>query len=112
MAGQSSIPPGARKAIASVHAAAATKDFVTLKRVMTDEFIWNFGPDGGTRAQALDAWRKDSQYLTELRRVTAKGCGRVSELYIQCPQYTDMSFRAGFTLTAQGWRMAYFVAGD
>ena len=105
------IPTGARLVISSVHAAAAKRDLSALRVLMTDEFTWSFGGDS-TAEQAIAAWRSDQNAVAALRRITGKSCGRISEQFIQCPQNAGISYRAGFTETPSGWRMAYFVAGD
>jgi len=78
---------------------------------MTEEFTWSFGGDSSPD-QAIAAWRSNPDAIAALRRITGKNCGRISEQLIQCPQNAGVSYRAGFTETPAGWRMAYFVAGD
>ena len=110
MAG-SPIPKGAKQVISSVHSAAAKRDLPALRALMTDEFTWSFGGDSNPD-QAIATWRSDPSAIAALRRITSKSCGRISEQFIQCPQNAGVSYRAGFTETPFGWRMAYFVAGD
>ena len=110
MAG-SPIPAGARQVISSAHTAAAKHDLPALRALMTDEFTWTFGGDSNAD-QAIAAWRSDPSAIAALHRITGKSCGRISEQFIQCPQNAGTSYRAGFTETLAGWRMAYFVAGD
>lgn len=106
------IPDDARSIIREVRAAAKTKDFRTLRRLMVSEFTWSFGGDGDAD-QAIDAWRRDPTALPELYRVTGHRCVfRTDEMNIQCPPNAGYKYRAGFTKTGQGWRMSYFVAGD
>ena len=109
--GGSPIPTGAKQAISSVHAAATNHDLSALRALMADEFTWSFGGDSSPD-QAIAAWRSDPSAIAALRRITGKSCGRISEQFIQCPQNAGVSYRAGFTETPAGWRMAYFVAGD
>jgi len=105
-----SIPPAAAAVIRDVHAAAAASDYAALERAMTSEFVWSFGGDGEA-AQALDQWRKKPRYLRELHRVTSASCDYRDGL-VECPARAGAGYRAGFRLTAAGWKMVYFVAGD
>lgn len=107
------IPPGARRVIAQVHAAAARNDLDALRGLMTEEFTWSFGAGADADPeQAIAAWRLDRAVIAELQRVTAEDCDRLSAQTIECPRGAGMSWRAGFTETPAGWRMAWFVAGD
>ena len=109
--GGSPVPVGAKQVIASVHSAAVKRDLSALRLLMTDEFTWSFGGDSNPE-QAITAWRSDPNAMAALRRITVNNCGRISAQFIQCPQKAGVSYRAGFTKTPSGWRMAYFVAGD
>ena len=112
-AGEPSIPPPARQAIGQVHAAAARNDLAALRALMTEEFTWSFGAGADTDPdQAIAAWRQDTDAIAALERITAEDCDRVSEQTIECPRGAGMSWRAGFTESPDGWRLAYFVAGD
>ena len=107
------IPPPARQAIDQVHAAAARNDLAALRGLMTEEFTWSFGAGADTDPdQAIAAWRQDTDAIAALERITAEDCDRVSEQTIECPRGAGMSWRAGFTESPDGWRLAYFVAGD
>jgi hypothetical protein len=105
------VPAAASEAIAKVHAAAAAKDLEALRALMdADEFTSSFGGDGGVD-EALKLWREDPALLAELARVTAQRCA-LDEGYVECPAKAGTGYRAGFKLTAQGWRMQWFLAGD
>ena len=105
------IPRDAQKIIQQVHAAAVDEDFTLLRRLMVRDFQWSFGGDASVQ-QALDAWKADPKYLRNLKRVTAEKCGLVSRGIVQCPTKGGTNFRAGFEMTADGWRLRYFVEGD
>lgn len=104
------VPAEASRLIAKVHHAAAHRHIDALSRLMAAEFTSSFGGDGGV-PEALTAWKADPQLLRQLARVTTARCG-MREEYVQCPVNAGVNYRAGFTKTPCGWRMAYFVAGD
>lgn len=106
------IPQDAKAIIRSVHVAANAKDYRALKALMVPEFKWSFGGDSDAD-QAIEAWKHDQEALRELSRVTRLRCSFIAEANtIQCPANAGIYYRAGFTKTAEGWRMLYFVAGD
>jgi hypothetical protein len=106
------IPPEARDAIRSVRAAAKAKDFHSLQRWMVPVFSWSFGGDDDAE-QAINAWKRDPDAMRQIYRVTGLRCVFWGDVQtIQCPPNAGYNYRAGFVLTKQGWRMAYFVAGD
>ncbi len=104
------IPAGAADSIRAVNVAAGNRDFIALRKLMVEDFVWSFGGDASSQ-QAIDAWGADPAYLVALRTATAAPCERVGE-HIQCPAGAGISSRAGFTLTPAGWRLVYFVSGD
>ena len=109
--GEAQVPPAALEAIAAVHAAAAAKDFAALRALMDEsEFTSSFGGEGGPH-EAIALWRQEPALLGELASVTAQPCERVDD-YVECPRDAETAYRAGFRLTAKGWRMQWFVAGD
>src|SRR5436190_9617254 len=98
------VPAGALKAIAAVHAAADAKDFGALRALMVEsEFTSSFGGDGGAD-EAIALWQQDPALLPQLARVTAQPCALVED-YVECPRDAEAGYRAGFRLTAKGWRM-------
>ena len=107
------VPPDAQEVIDAVHSAATKRDFQALKDLMVQDFTWTFGY-GGDRSSddAIASWKTDPEALVALIRVTAGRCEPISEQDVQCPKDADISYRAGFTRTSSGWRLAYFVAGD
>ncbi|MYM39929.1 hypothetical protein [Duganella qianjiadongensis] len=106
------IPDDAKSVIHAVHVAAKARDYRALKALMVSEFTWSFGGDGDAN-QAIEAWKHDQQALYELSRVTRLRCSFITDVStIQCPANAGIYYRAGFTKTADGWRMFYFVAGD
>jgi hypothetical protein len=105
------IPKDAQSAIRRVHDAAEKSDFSVLSQVMVEEFAWSFGGDRN-REQAIEAWRKDADYLKNLRQVTGRECVVTDSEIVECPTNAGTNFRAGFQETKDGWRMIYFVAGD
>ncbi|MFC0169356.1 hypothetical protein ACFFKC_14830 [Pseudoduganella danionis] len=106
------IPHDAKSVIRSVHVAAKTKNYRALKALMVPEFKWSFGGDSDAD-QAIEAWKRDQETLHELSRVTRLRCSFIIDANtIQCPTHAGLYYRAGFTKTAEGWRMSYFVAGD
>lgn len=106
------IPEQAKSVIRSVHVAAKTKDYRTLKGLMVPAFKWSFGGDSDAD-QAIEAWKSDPGALHELSRVTRLRCSFIIDANtIQCPANAGIYYRAGFIKTAEGWRMLYFVAGD
>ncbi|MYN47140.1 hypothetical protein GTP23_19030 [Pseudoduganella sp. FT93W] len=106
------IPQDAKSVIRSVHVAAQAKDYRALKALMVPEFKWSFGGDSDAD-QAIEAWKHDQEALRELSRVTRLRClFKADTKTIQCPANSGIYYRAGFTKTAEGWRMSYFVAGD
>jgi len=105
------VPVDAVKAIAAVHAAAEAKDFAALRALMDEsEFTSSFGGDGGAD-EAIALWQQQPGLLSELARVTAQTCARDGD-YVECPRDAEAGYRAGFRLTAEGWRMQWFLAGD
>lgn len=109
---RSPLPAEAQAVINEVHAAAKTRNFAALRRLMVSEFTWSFGGDGDVD-QAIEAWKRDPKVIGELYRVTGRRCSFRTDLSnIQCPPNAGYNYRAGFTKTEQGWRMSYFVAGD
>jgi len=105
------VPGGALKAIAAVHAAAEAKDFAALRALMDEsEFTSSFGGDGGAD-EAIALWQQQPGLLSELARVTAQSCAQDGD-YVECPRDAEAGYRAGFRLTAKGWRMQWFLAGD
>ncbi|WP_154668133.1 hypothetical protein [Pseudoduganella violaceinigra] len=92
--------------------AAKDRKFKALRGLMVPEFVWSFGGDGNAD-QAIEAWKRDPILAAKLFQITGRRCGfRNDENNIQCPPNAGLDYRAGFTKTAQGWRMSYFVAGD
>jgi len=105
------VPAGALKAIAAVHAAATAKDLPALRALMDpSEFTSSFGGEGGVD-EAIALWQQDPALLKELARVSAQPCA-IEDEYVECPRGAGTGYRAGFKLTAQGWRMQWFLAGD
>jgi len=104
------VPKAARAVVRQVHAASARGDLSTLRGLMLSEFAWSFGGDASA-GQAIDYWREHPEVLRALARATNATCD-VQGDYVQCPKRADTGYRAGFKLTEDGWRMAYFVAGD
>lgn len=106
------IPLDAKSVIGSVQVAAKAKDYRALKALMVPKFKWSFGGDSDAD-QAIKAWKHDQEALRELSRVTWLRCSFITGANtIQCPANAGIYYRAGFTKTAEGWRMSYFVAGD
>ena len=105
------IPKEARDVIRAVHASAQKSDFAALRSLMVREFQWSFGGDPDAE-QALESWKADPQYMRNLARVTAQGCGFITREIIECPAKAGKGYRAGFARTPDGWRMRYFIAGD
>ena len=105
------VPAAAAQVIARVHAAAAAKDFAALRALMDEsEFTSSFGGNGGVD-EAIALWREDPALLPKLAKVTGQPCELV-EGDVECPAGADTGYRAGFKLTAKGWRMQWFLAGD
>lgn len=107
-----SLPIEAQSVITQVKEAAQVRDFNTLRALMSDDFKWNLGPDGESRALAIEAWRRDQTYLARMVDVLQRGCVPYAAGSIVCPGKGGLDFRAGFRKTDAGWRMAYFLAGD
>lgn len=105
------IPRELTSIVSKVHAAAAHRDYVTLRANMDAEFTWSFGGDGDPE-QALAEWQKDSRYLKNLVKVTRDKCGWIDGGVYQCPAKAGLAFRAGFKQVKGTWKMVYFVAGD
>ncbi len=106
------LPIEAQSVIAQVKEAAQARDFNALRALMSDDFKWNLGPDGESRALAIEAWRRDQTYLTQLSEVLHQGCRPYEAESVVCPGNGGLDFRAGFRKTDAGWRMTYFLAGD
>ena len=105
------LPKEAAEAIRAVADSAKKRDFMTLRGLMVDEFTWSFGGDRDAN-QAIDVWKQDGRYLTELERVLRGNCRPAKAGHIECPGRGDLSFRAGFVKTPKGWKLEYFVEGD
>ena len=106
----SSVPAEAQALIRSVHAASRRHDLAALAQLMDEGFVSSFGGEGGVN-EALADWQRHPAKLDRLSRVTASPC-EVLAAVVQCPRRAGTGYRAGFRLTAAGWRMVYFVAGD
>jgi hypothetical protein len=106
------VPAEARKVIDQAGVAARTRDFETLRRLMSDHFKWNLGPDGEDVDLAINAWRRDPAYLIQMSDVLRRGCRLHDVAAIECPGKGGIGFRAGFRKTSAGWCMTHFLAGD
>lgn len=104
------VPNEAKAAVKKVHAASATRDLSTLRGLMLSEFTWSFGGDANA-SQAIEYWQEHPEALRALAHATQSAC-ELQSSYVQCPKGAGKGYRAGFKLTVDGWRMAYFVAGD
>jgi hypothetical protein len=105
------LPKEAAAAVRAAADAAKKKDFTALRRLMTDKFTWSFGGDADAN-QAIDEWKKDGRYLTQLVRVLGAGCHPAGAEQVECPGRGGLSFRAGFLRTGKVWKLSYFVEGD
>lgn len=106
------LPEEAQQLILATHQAALKRDLPTLRRLMTADFISSFGPDAGPDA-TIEGWRKSPADLDVLAWLTAQACALdESPNAVQCPPDAGVDFRAGFVRTPNGWRLAYFLAGD
>ena len=105
------LPPGATAVIQAVHMAAGQQRHAALQRLMASEFVWSFGGDADAQ-QAIAAWKADPKALKALYRVTGAPCAALAHGSVECPRQAGRAARARFELTAQGWRMVSFVAGD
>jgi hypothetical protein len=89
-------------------------DFASLRRVMTDAFVWSFGGDDGAD-NAIAEWRRDERYLAALTQVLRSPC-RPGDYNgapaVECPGRGGHSFRAWFVETKAGWKLTAFVEGD
>jgi hypothetical protein len=107
------IPTDAQSAIKEVRSAAQNTDFMKLRSLMQEDFLWSFGVGGdGNADQAIAEWRKDSRYMRELAQVLKSGCQLYDEKTVNCPGKGGMNFRATFSKSEDGWRMRAFVEGD
>jgi hypothetical protein len=113
------LPAAATQVIAQVRQAAEQRDLPGLRKLMIREFSWSFGGDRDAD-QAIEAWKEDPKYLRQLVRVLRQPCRVDTARYgsdegkrrAKCPGAGNLSFRAGFIETPDGWRMEYFVEGD
>lgn len=113
------LPAAAARIIDRVRQAAQKRDLTNLRKLMVREFIWSFGGDRDAD-QAVEAWKDDPRYLREMARVLEQGCHIDVTRYgsertkhrVKCPGTGNLSFRAGFIHTPDGWCMEYFVEGD
>ena len=105
------LPKEAAEAIRTVADSAKKRDFMTLRGLMVNEFTWSFGGDSDAN-QAIDEWKKDGRYLTELERVLRGNCRPADAGHIECSARGNLSFGAGFLRTPKGWKLEYFVEGD
>lgn len=107
------LPPEATAAIQRVTDAAKKGDLKALRAAMVQRFTWSFGGDDDAD-QAIEEWSKEPRFLRELVRVLRMGCRpwRDTTDRVECPGRGDMSFRAGFLNTEDGWKLEHFVEGD
>jgi hypothetical protein len=105
------VPKEAQAIINKTRQAVGAKDFAKLRALMISEFTWSFGGDGDAD-QAIEAWRKDPQYMKQMSAVLKRGCHADDVDRVICPGKGGMGFRAAYVKTEAGWRMEYFVAGD
>jgi hypothetical protein len=113
------VPSAAAAIINRVRQAAEQRDWTTLRKLLVRDFTWSFGGDRDAD-QAIDSWKDDPRYLRELVRVLGQGCrgdatqnrSGIDAARVKCPGSGDLSFRAGFIETREGWRLEYFVEGD
>src|SRR5262245_24184320 len=108
------VPAGASDLISKTAAWSATGDLVSLRQVMTDNFVWSFGGDDGAD-NAIAEWKGDKRYLAALTKVLKLPC-RPADYNgtpgVECPGRGGLSFRAWFVQVQQGWRFTAFVEGD
>lgn len=108
------IPAAASDLISKTAAWSAARDFVSLRQVMTDNFVWSFGGDDGAD-NALTEWKGDQRYLPALTKVLQLPC-RAADYNgtpgVECPGRRGLSFRAWFVQSQSGWRFTAFVEGD
>ena len=105
------LPPGATAVIHAVHTAAGQQRHAALQRLMAPAFMWSFGGDADAQ-QAIATWKADPKALKALHRATGMPCAALPDGGVECPRQAGRAARARFELTAQGWRMVSFVAGD
>jgi hypothetical protein len=108
------IPAAASDLIAKTTASSTSRDFASLRQVMTDNFVWSFGGDEGPD-NAIAEWQRDPRYLRALTRVLKLPC-RPAEYEkmsaVECPGRGGLSFRAWFVEAQEGWKFTAFVEGD
>ena len=108
-----SVPIKAVITIEAVHAAASSGDYIKLRSLMTNDFLWSLGGDRDAE-QAITAWKNGVGVMNLLSELTAhiEKCGFITPEHIQCPAELTDGWRAAFVNTPQGWRMSHFLAGD
>lgn len=106
------VPAPAAELISKTAAWSAARDFASLRRVMTDDFVWSFGAEDGPDG-AIAEWRNDQDYLAALVQVLKLPCLTSSNgKVVECPGKEGSLFRAWFVRTRAGWRFTGFVEGD
>jgi hypothetical protein len=111
LADKPDIPPACLATMRAVRAAAAARDWPTLRAHMTaPRFTFSLDDDKLTDL-AIPAWQAHPDILAEVVRVLDGPCAPVSGWY-ECPPDT-IDYRAIFEISADGaCRWSVFVAGD
>jgi hypothetical protein len=108
------VPVAASEVMSKTADWSTARDFVSLRQVMTDDFVWSFGGDDGAD-NAIREWRSDKRYLSALTKVLTLPCRPADyngTRAVECPGGGGLSFRAWFVETKAGWRFTAFVEGD
>jgi hypothetical protein len=108
------IPAAVSDLISKTAAWSTTRDFTSLRQVMTDNFVWSFGGDDGAD-NAIAEWRSEQRYLPALTKVLKSPCRQADyngTRGVECPGAGGDSFRAWFVETKAGWKFTAFVEGD
>lgn len=111
------LPPGAEPALLAIRTAAEAGDLQALRGWLSERINWSFGGEAGAE-RAIQHWRQRPELLRELVTTLDRGCLEdESRQRVVCPpEYRHepgyLGWRAGIERQPQGWRLAFFVAGD
>ena len=109
------LSPDARAFLLRFTTAASSRDWITLRAILSDDFKHSFGFDGDDSDKAVEKWRKNPVELDEMVRVVERGCFQDTTTgnSIECPGETETGLRGGMSRDPSGqWKLKWFLAGD
>lgn len=97
--------------------AVKNKDRATLKKMISDDIFYSFGPMKPGAKNCI-AHMDKYKLWDKMMKILNKGYAFQKEIkgYVSPPDFIEkegyMGYRAGFTRKGEFWRMTFFVVGD